>query len=142
MNILEALERKNALGDLIEEKKESLKYLLYDADKLSESLNEIGSLTDEWFYLERSIERAYSTTMVSPTETISDAISYVDSLDKKINVFKYLLRLSNRTEVERRDATEVDANSVLNTIDEYEQAKNKLVKSIRDLCSITKIKDQ
>lgn len=142
MNILEALERKNALGDLIEEKKESLKYLLYDADKLSELLDEIGSLTDEWFYLERSIERAYNTTMVSSTETISDAISYADSLDKKISVFKYLLRLSNRAEVERKDTTEVDAGSVLNTIDEYEQAKNKLVKSIRDLCSITEIKDQ
>lgn len=139
MNLLEALEKKKALESILEDKLESLLNHLNDIEELTDILTNIDSTVDNIFSLGRKVDILYNSTLISKTESISDVISYVDGLTKKINVLRYLLLAANKYEIETSEKTSVSAVTLLNTIQHYESLKNSLVTEIRTVCLKTEL---
>jgi len=139
MNLLEALEKKKALESILEDKLESLSNHLNDIEEMTLILTSIDSTIDNVFSLGRKVDILYNNTLVSKTESISDVISYVDGLTKKINVLRYLLLAANKYEIETSEKTSVSAVTLLNTIQHYESLKNSLVTEIRTVCLKTEL---
>jgi len=139
MNLLEALEKKKALESILEDKLESLSNHLNDVEEMTLILTSIDSTIDNVFSLGRKVDILYNNTLVSKTESISDVISYVDGLTKKINVLRYLLLAANKYEIETSEKTSVSAVTLLNTIQHYESLKNSLVTEIRTVCLKTEL---
>jgi hypothetical protein len=135
MNLLEALEKKRALESVINDKIDTLKSNLYDRDTLSEILTEIESFVDQYFTIERTIEKEYNSTLLTPSETISDVISYVDGINRKIEVLRFLLLSANKEEIETGKKTDVDIKIILASIERYKELENILVKKIRNACT-------
>ena len=139
MNLLEALERKKALESSLEDRIDTLKIFLSDEENLSHTMGDIDLLIDDIFKLDRQIEIKYNNTLVSKTESISDVISYIDGLTKKVNVLRYLLLTANKYEIETGEKTKVSAQTLLASIKHYEALKNSLVSKVRDVCFDTKM---
>ena len=142
MNLVEAIEQKKALEDIIQEQIDSLQSYLDDKIILSEILTEIDHYIDQFFILERLIQKGYESTMISSSESISDVISYIDSITKKIDVLKHVILQSNKSLIKNRQNTDVDINTVLSSIKQYEELKNILIKKVKDACFSTCINTQ
>jgi len=141
MNLLQALEKKRALEEVIEEKTTALLQHLDDSKILSTLLNELDALIETYYRVEREIENKYHSTKVSNTESISDVISYVDSIDKKIEVLKFLLLQSHKQEIETGNQTDVSHSTVMSSIKQYEELRHALVKKIKEVCTTTFLAD-
>jgi hypothetical protein len=139
MNLIEALERKKAINEIISDKTEYITECLNDAEVLSKNLCELDSLVDKFYSLERLVQKRYEETKISDTESISDVISYVDALSKKINILEFLLLTSNKNFIIFGLENEVDTDTVLFTIEQYKELRNKLVKKIKDVCFKTSL---
>lgn len=140
MNLLEALEKKKALESALEDRLELLSTCLDDQEEISRLMTAIDTLVDEIFGLGRKVDRKYETTFISQTETISDVISYIDGLTKKINILRYLLITANKHEIDTGEKTSVSANTLLTSIQHYEAMKNSLVSKVKSVCLDTEIK--
>ena len=134
MLLVEALERKKALDDLISKNMGEIVNFLGDQKKLSEILTNIDSLIDQFYNLERFIQKSYESTMLSTTESISDIISYTDGITKKIDVLKLLILEINKKEITTSSTIEIDLIPILSSIRQYEELRQVLVKKVRDLC--------
>lgn len=139
MNLLEALEKRKALESALDDRLESLSDNLGDTESVSKLMTDIDGLIDETFSLGRRVDRQYNNTLISKTESISDVISYIDGLTKKINVLRYLLLTANKHEIETGEKTGVSAHTLLTSIQHYETLKNSLVKKVRDVCFDTQL---
>ena len=139
MNLLEALEKKKALESALGDRIDSLDEFLDDSESMSKVMTKIDSLVDTVFNLGRKIERQYNKVLISKTESISDVISYIDGLTKKINVLRYLLLTANKREIDTGEKTSVSAQTLLTSIQHYEALKNSLVSKVKDVCFNTEL---
>ncbi|MCK5020534.1 MAG: hypothetical protein KAS32_26180 [Candidatus Peribacteraceae bacterium] len=139
MNLLEALEKKKAIEEVIQDKTNSIEQYLQDQIMLSEVLTDIDSLIDQFYELERLIQKNYESVMVSQTESISDVISYADALSEKINVLKHLLLQAYKNQITINIKSDVDTKIVITSIKQYEDLRSVLIKKIKDVCFNTSL---
>jgi hypothetical protein len=143
MKILQALERKRAYEELLEEALSFVGSNISNSTDLSSSLEKIDKYIEEIFYLDRKITNKYYETVVAQTkdssENITDALSYIDCLDKKIAVMKYFLLCLNKEEIQNNKTSVLDVNAILSTVSQYEDLKNTLSRKIRSICLETDV---
>ena len=139
LNLLGALEKKNTLESIIQERIGELSLHIDDRTNLSVALAEIDSLVDSYFSLERQIQKKYEITMVSTTETIADVVSYAESLSLKAKALKALLLSIHKFEIEQKGESCIDKDHILLSIEKHEDLRNNLIKKIRDVCFKTNL---
>ena len=139
MNLIEALERKKALEETIQDRLESILEHLDRQVILSGILTDIDSLIDQFYTLERLIQKSYESTMVSSTESISDIITYADGLSKKVDALKFLITAALKKEIEDGTRPSIDIDTVLASIKQYEELKSILIKKVKDVCFNTSL---
>lgn len=141
MNLLEALEAKRALESIVVDITETLSSKLHDKNEVSSSLSEIDKYIEKLFYFERVVEKKYSNTMITDTESIADVISYIDCFSRKIDVLRSLLLLANREKILSDTAVDLDINTLIATIHQYEDIKNTMIKKVKTACASITIED-
>jgi len=134
MNLVEALEKKKAIWIVIEDRLDTLSDNIYDQEELSSILIEIDSLVDQFYSLERLIQKNYESTKVSSTESIADVLSYLDGLAKKIDVLKHLLLELHKNKINTGVTSDIDVDSLLQSIRQYESMQSALLKKVKDVC--------
>ena len=134
MNLLE-LERldktyTSLLGDLNNE----LDYYFSNNDELSEALNQIEKTIDTLFMIKRTLSNMYQTIRVSETETIADVYSYIEGINKKIEILSNLVVRAQKEEIITKLKPDLDYKLILKSIDRYEVLRSSLTEKIKEVC--------
>jgi len=133
MNLIKILEKRKALLSLIDDKVLSLKEEINDLDNLSYTLDSIDKNVNDLYSINRDIDKCYHEIMVSDTENISDIFSHADCLEHKTEILKSLLLIIYKYEIESGKEINFSIDSILSTIEYYEDLKNKLLEKIKNI---------
>ena len=133
MNLLEAIEKKNAMKNILED---SISYICdyTDIEKLSYNLTEIDKLVDDIFLFERKINYLYQDVMITLNDSIYDTLVHIDALDKKIEILNTLLIEDNKREIKSGVESKLNRKAVLSSIGRYKTLKNNLEQKVREVC--------
>lgn len=134
MNLLEALEKKRALTTVIDDLEDSFSININNLEKLTEILTDVDKFVDELFHMERLITRHYQETMVTSEESVADALTHVDALNRKIEALKYLLLEVTREEILTGNKSTLSKRVILTSIIHYETIKDNLVTKVKEIC--------
>lgn len=140
MYLSDLLEAKKACLTVLDELTTNLKNYFHNTSELYVYLNKIEEIIDSLSILDKQIQRIYSTTYVTETETISDLYSYVNGLDKKINILYNLIVDSQTKEIEEGIDFNLNHTLILKSIQNYEDIRDSLLEKIEDYVSKTKVK--
>ncbi len=141
MNLVELENIKKTYISLLEDLNNELKLYFSNNEDLSKSLNQIEETIDTLFMIKRTLRNAYQTTYISKTETIADVHSYIEGINRKIEVLANLIVRAQKEEIVTKLSLDLDYKLIINSIDRYEILRSSLTEKIKEICLNTNIDD-
>lgn len=140
MNLLELVNVRKVYTTLLVDLIDELDVHFLNIENLSAALNRIEKTIDTLMLVEREINRNYNSVYISETETIADVYSYVEGLDRKIDVLSNLMIDTQKKEIVSKIDIDLDYDNILKSIGRYENLKKSLLEQIQKVCLETEIK--
>lgn len=140
MNLLELVNVREVYTTLLVDLIDELDVHFLNIENLSAALNRVEKTIDTLMLVEREINRNYNSVYISETETIADVYSYVEGLDRKIDVLSNLMIDIQKKEIVSKIDIDLDYDNILKSIGRYENLKKSLLEQIQKVCLETEIK--
>jgi len=134
VTLSEALEHKDFLQRTIETLKARLSEESYDISSLAEDLDKIGQLINQAVRLDKRINEAYATLLVTETESISDILFEIDGFQMRSNLLGIVIGNVLRDRYLGKDNLNLDIAFLIDTKVKYEIARDELKQKVREFC--------